>query len=72
MCLLGSNKDDPPNWFELGMGKKVGSGVSTSFWGDPWLGSISLKIKFQRFFSISQIQNVTMGEVGRCNWWRIT
>lgn len=56
VSLLVSNENDPSNWFELGLLKKVGSGLLTSFRGHLWLGSIALKIRFQSLFFISEIQ----------------
>lgn len=31
MFLLGSKKDDPHNWFEVGLVKKVATGLQTFF-----------------------------------------
>lgn len=35
-----------------GISKKVGSWFQTSFWEDPWVGSIPFKIMFYRLFII--------------------
>lgn len=66
MSLKVSKKYDPPNWFESGLVKKVRFSLSTFCWEDPWLGSVPLKIRFQRLFSISKVPKGMVGEVGRC------
>lgn len=54
MSILGSKKDDPPNSFEKGMIRKVGSGLHTFLLSDPWIKNIPLKIMFcVIFFSFS-------------------
>lgn len=52
VSLLGTKKVDPLDWFVDSSIKKVGSGYQTSFWSDPWIGSIPLKDKFSRLFTI--------------------
>lgn len=47
MSLLGSKKSDHPNWFEAGLLKKVGLGIHTSFWEDPWIENILLRLDFK-------------------------
>lgn len=47
VSLLGTKKE-----FVDSSIKKVGSGYQTSFWSDPWIGSIPLKDKFSRLFTI--------------------
>lgn len=48
VSLLGSIKDDLPNWFEVIFVKKVGTSLHTSFWEDTWIGNILLMTRFQR------------------------
>ncbi|CAK8576725.1 unnamed protein product [Lathyrus sativus] len=78
MSLFRSIKDDPPNWFEFGLVKKVETCLQASFWKDHWIGSIPLKTRFQRLFPIFQRQDDIVGEIGswvdgRISWnlgWR--
>ena len=65
-CLFLGSKRNPSSWFELGLVKKVGYGLSTSFWEDSWLGIVLLKIIFQRLFSISQLPKGLVDEVKKC------
>lgn len=65
--LIESKKNDPLNWFELDLVKKLWSYLSNSFQGEPLLGSLPLKIRFYRIFSISQFPNGIVGEVQRCD-----
>lgn len=60
ISLLGSKKYDPLNWFESLQVKRFG--LLTSFWKDPWIEGIPLKVTFPRFFSISQAQEGKVSE----------
>jgi hypothetical protein len=37
-------------WFRECISKKVGDGVDTFFWTDPWLDEIPLRERFRRLF----------------------
>jgi hypothetical protein len=58
--------------------KKVGNGMLTSFWNDPWISDQSLRQRFPRLFGISMHKNEMIGNLGRivdggCVWnlqWR--
>ncbi|CAK8573872.1 unnamed protein product [Lathyrus sativus] len=65
VSLLGSKKDNPPIWFEIGIVKKVGPGLQTSSWKGSWIEGIPLKTRFQRLFTISKRQDDTVGEIGK-------
>ncbi|KAK2446576.1 hypothetical protein QL285_017365 [Trifolium repens] len=45
------------NWFMQGVRKVMGNGMNTNFWCDVWVGSVSLRERFPRLFSISLQQN---------------
>lgn len=53
---FSSKNDYPPNWFEMGFVKKIGLDLQTSFWEESWIWIMPLKIRFQRVYTISQIQ----------------
>nr|GEU89013.1 RNA-directed DNA polymerase, eukaryota [Tanacetum cinerariifolium] len=40
--------------------KRIGDGTITSFWSDPWLGDIPLKIKYPRLFSLELDKDATV------------
>lgn len=65
VSLIGSKKEDPPNWFENGLVRKIGSGLSTSFWHDFWVDNSPLSSRFYRLFTISHRKSGLVGEMGR-------
>lgn len=65
LCSVEVGSQVPLGWFKAGLFKKVGEGKDTRFWIDPWLGSVCLKNKFPRLFSISVNQDAKVVEVGR-------
>nr|GEZ18872.1 RNA-directed DNA polymerase, eukaryota [Tanacetum cinerariifolium] len=40
--------------------KRIGDGTNTSFWSDPWLGDIPLKIKYPHLFSLELDKDATV------------
>lgn len=38
MSLLDGLGDVVANWFPLGVERRTGNGISTSFWHDQWVG----------------------------------
>ncbi|MCH99671.1 receptor-like kinase, partial [Trifolium medium] len=40
-------------WFEESIVRRIGNGVDTFFWTDPWLGGIPLSVKYRRLFDLS-------------------
>nr|GEW30673.1 RNA-directed DNA polymerase, eukaryota [Tanacetum cinerariifolium] len=40
--------------------KRIGDGTNTSFWSNPWLGDIPLKIKYPRLFSFELDKDATV------------
>ncbi|MCH94887.1 hypothetical protein A2U01_0015856 [Trifolium medium] len=54
------------DWFSEGVGKKVGNGLLTSFWFEPWSGGTLLREQYSRLFQVSQQRDSKVGEMG--NW----
>lgn len=63
VSLLGSKEDDPYDYFSCIISKKPGSGLHTSFWDEPWVESIPLKIMSHRLFIISKPRDRIVGGV---------
>jgi hypothetical protein len=65
-------------WFQENVTRKVGDGVDTCFWHDPWLGGVSLSVRFSRLFELADDRSCTVllmstlgWEEGRAAWrWR--
>ncbi|MCH82386.1 LINE-1 reverse transcriptase like, partial [Trifolium medium] len=57
--------DEETSWFSSAVGKKVGSGDSTTFWNEVWIGDQSLRHRFPRLFGISMQQQSMIQDVGR-------
>ena len=56
-------------WFKDNVFKKVGNGMDTYFWTDPWIGGIPLAVRFSRLFELSVVKNSRWGLC--CLWmWR--
>ncbi|KAK2448690.1 hypothetical protein QL285_007941 [Trifolium repens] len=45
------------NWFVESVSRKVGNGMSTSFWNTKWLGDETLAVAFPRLFSLSNAKD---------------
>ncbi|GAU17784.1 hypothetical protein TSUD_171730 [Trifolium subterraneum] len=60
----GSSVEVGSDWFSKGVLKRVGDEGSSSFWFDPWVGDIPLKIQFQSLFQLSDQQLDLVGEMG--------
>ncbi|GAU33049.1 hypothetical protein TSUD_152040 [Trifolium subterraneum] len=59
-----TNQTPSSDWFSKGVLKRVGDEGSSSFWFDPWVGDIPLKIQFQSLFQLSDQQLDLVGEMG--------
>ncbi|GKB86101.1 hypothetical protein Tco_0958373 [Tanacetum coccineum] len=42
--------------------KKVGKGINTLFWEDPWLDDLALKHKFSRLYALDNYKQITIVE----------
>jgi hypothetical protein len=51
------------NWVSGGLNRKIGNGVTTSFWLENWIGGVTLRDKFPRLFSLSNQKEATISEV---------
>jgi hypothetical protein len=64
------------DWFNLVVERKVGNGLTTSFWNDRWVGEKCLRIKYPRLYSVSNQKEALVGEMGvpsGTRWeWRFT
>ena len=48
--------------------KKLGDGVSTTFWEDWWVGSKPLKDAYPRLYNISFDHNISVAEAIQKGW----
>jgi hypothetical protein len=55
-------------WFEEGVVRRVGNGMETLFWSDPWLGGVPLGERFQRLFDSSLHRACTVAEMWDLGW----
>jgi hypothetical protein len=47
---------------------KIGNGVDTDFWEDPWCGNVSLKEKFRNLYEINNEQHASVAEMAQRGW----
>jgi len=52
------------NWFNSEVERKVGNGLTSSFWNDTWRGDRYFRIKYPRLYLISTQKEAMVGEVG--------
>ncbi|MCI05300.1 C-terminal binding protein, partial [Trifolium medium] len=55
-------------WFGEYVSKKVGDGVDTFFWTDPWLGGIPLCERFGRLFDLAVNKSSMVAEMYALGW----
>ena len=51
------------NWFNSEVGRRVGNGLSSSFWNDKWCGDRCFRTKYPRLYLISTQKEALVGEV---------
>lgn len=51
-------------WFNEEVLRKIGNGMTTSFWNDKWKGERCFRLKYPRLFMISNQREAKVGEVG--------
>jgi len=56
------------SWFADRVACKVGSGTSTSFWQDRWLGDVPLCRRFSRLFDLSLYKSSMVAEMFSLGW----
>jgi hypothetical protein len=44
VSLLWTSVDSQSDWFSEGVFKRIGNGILTSFWFDPWVDGVPLRI----------------------------
>ncbi|GAU22999.1 hypothetical protein TSUD_98280 [Trifolium subterraneum] len=60
--------EEEMGWFAAGVERRVGNGVDTLFWTDPWLGGVPLSVRFRRMFDLSQHKLRTVAEMRELRW----
>lgn len=50
-------------WFNDEMVRKVGNGLTTSFWKDIWVGSSSHRSAFPRLYSLSIQKEASIADI---------
>jgi hypothetical protein len=60
--ICNINKD--VDWFSGAVEKKIGSGRTTKFWTDNWVGGQALCERFPRLFTVSNMQDVVISDLG--------
>ncbi|GAU22997.1 hypothetical protein TSUD_98260 [Trifolium subterraneum] len=55
-------------WFAASIERRVGNGVDTFFWTDPWLGGVPLSVKYMRLFDLSLNKHRTVAEMRELGW----
>ncbi|GAU37579.1 hypothetical protein TSUD_213200 [Trifolium subterraneum] len=55
-------------WFAASIERRVGNGVDTFFWTDPWLGGVPLSVKYRRLFDLSLNKHRTVAEMRELGW----
>jgi len=52
------------SWFNSEVDRRVGNGLTTSFWNDKWREDRCFRLKYPRRYSISTQKEALVGEVG--------
>jgi hypothetical protein len=47
---------------------KIGNGIDTDFWCDPWCGSVALKEKFRVLYEIDNEQHISVADMAQRGW----
>ncbi|MCI05881.1 cytochrome P450, partial [Trifolium medium] len=68
VSLLGTPVESQSDWFSEGVFKRIGNGILTSFWFDPWVDSVPLRIRYQSLFQASDQCLDIVADMG--NWVR--
>lgn len=55
-------------WFKVSISKKVGNGMDTFFWTDPWLGGASLVVRFRHLYELSVNKGCSVGDMFAMGW----
>jgi len=60
--LMGVEEFQGVRWFNDELIRKVGDGVNTFFWKDPWVSNVPLMLAFPRLFSLTSNQDGRVDE----------
>ncbi|MCH80022.1 hypothetical protein A2U01_0000784 [Trifolium medium] len=63
---LGTQVASQSDWFSKGVFKRIGNEILTSFWFDPWVDNVPLRIQYQSFFQASNQCLDRVADMG--NW----
>ncbi|GAU20182.1 hypothetical protein TSUD_352460 [Trifolium subterraneum] len=55
-------------WFAEGVERRVGNGVETLFWSDPWLGGVPLCVRYSRLFELAANQSISVANMCELGW----
>ncbi|XP_019418409.1 PREDICTED: uncharacterized protein LOC109329191 [Lupinus angustifolius] len=66
-CLCNRDNGFNKGWFNEGVRRRVGSGQSTLFWRDIWVGGECLKNCFERLFQVTLNKDACISSMGE---WR--
>ncbi|CAJ2642357.1 unnamed protein product [Trifolium pratense] len=55
-------------WFREHIVRRVGDGLDTLFWTDPWLDGISLRERFGRLFELAETKSRSVVEMFALGW----
>ncbi|GAU27573.1 hypothetical protein TSUD_30050 [Trifolium subterraneum] len=61
-------RDGGGGWFGECITKKVGDGVETFFWTDPWVAGIPLCERFGRLFDLAENKSASVAEMFSLGW----
>jgi hypothetical protein len=55
-------------WFAENVVRRVGNGVETLFWTDPWLGGVSLSVRYRRLFDLAINKSISVATMCELGW----
>ena len=55
-------------WFLECIAKKVGNGMNTFFWTEPWVGGVPLSVRFRRLYNLSVNKSCTVYDMFVYGW----
>jgi hypothetical protein len=55
-------------WFRDNVERKVGDGVDTAFWLDPWVGGVPLSVRFGRLFNLAVNKSISVADMCELGW----
>lgn len=56
------------NWFDHDLRKKIGNGLDTHFWTDPWVDGVLISVRFPRLFKLTIDSSVMVAEIFNLGW----